>query len=71
MSNKYDRSPKKDDPARAPQSAGPDLAEDDRERQADHGGEADITRRNQSIQDRSRGAPVTGMPGSPKSAGKR
>lgn len=70
MSNEPDHSQKHDEPPTAPKprSAGPEFADDEREQQADHGGEDDMARRNQSIQDRSLGAPVTGMPGTPKPA---
>ncbi len=70
MSNKSDQSPKRDEQPKAPQpqTAEPDLPEDDRERQADHGGEGEMARRNQSLKDTSLGAPVTGMPGTPKPA---
>jgi len=51
-----------------PHTANPDLAEEDRPRKGGHGGEDEMERRNQSIQDRSLGDPVTGFPGTPKPA---
>jgi len=51
-----------------PDSASPDLNEQEVQPRTGHAGEDEMDRRNQSIQDRSLGKPVTGFPGTPKPA---
>lgn len=70
MRNKHDMN-EKDQTSNMPRpdSASPELTEQEEQpRKGGHAGEDEMDRRNQSIKDRSIGAPVTGFPGTPKPA---